>query len=116
MSWHVTQSIHNLDAQQYMSREPTLYRDWEITTLFYATMHAIDGYLSSKIGKTPRRHKERNDLVKRELPDVYDNYYTFYGLCRRARYVVVLYDITEDDRQTAVRLHDSICDYVRIHS
>ena len=116
MSWHAIQSAHNRNAQRYLSRESQLYRDWEITTLFYATMHAIDGYLSSKIGRTPRNHTERDRLVAKELRDVYQDYHTFYALCRRARYVAVFYRITEDERQTAMRLHDSICGYVRIHT
>lgn len=106
MSWHAKQSAHNRDAQLRLSKH-SQYRDWEITALFYAVMHMIDEYLES-IGKAPHNHAERNSLVRAELQHVYQDYYDFYALCIRVRYVVLFDSVTEHDRQTALDLYKSI--------
>lgn len=107
MSWHSKQSAHNRDAYAYLS-ESARYADWEITTLFYSTLHMIDEHLFSKTGKTPGSHTGRNKQIKRELGHIHGDYYKFYALCKKVRYVVAFDGVTEKDRRDAVRLHDSI--------
>lgn len=106
------QSIHNRDVQRYLSGRPR-QADWEITTLFYSAMHAVDERLLA-IGKKPRSHSERNAWVRRYIGHVWREYNALYWLCRKARYEVLYGDISESERQTAVKLHRSICQKLKI--
>lgn len=113
---YARQSAHNHDAQKQLSRCPSQYIDWEITTLFYSAVHVINGYLLSEIGITPHSHKERNELVEKEIKPIWPDYHTFYILCKKVRYSAEFDSVTEGERQLALRLHNSICDHVRFQS
>ena len=106
MSWHALQSIHNHGAQQHMSKSPQ-YADWEITSLFYSALHTVDEYLLS-IGKKPRNHQTRDRMVDENIPHAYQDYYDLYNLCLKVRYETSYTDVSEEDRKTAIYLHNSI--------
>lgn len=106
MSWHALQSDHNRGAQQLMSKSPR-YVDWEITALFYSAVHAVDEYLRS-IGKDPRSHQARNEMVRKNIPHARQDYYELFTLCRKVRYEIPYTDVSEGERETAIYLHDSI--------
>ena len=112
MSWHTQQSTHNHDVWQYLSG-CVLHADWEITTLFYSAMHAVEERLF-EIGKNPRSHHKRNEYVRKYIRHVWREYHALYCLCRRARYEVLHGDISEEERQTAVQLHRAICQKLKI--
>ena len=76
-------------------------------------MHAVDGRLF-EIGKNPCNHRERNEYVRKYIGRVWREYRALYCLCRRARYVVLHGDISEEERQTAVKLHRAICQKLKI--
>lgn len=106
MNWHTRQSVHNYDAQQYLSRRPS-NADWEVTALFYSAVHAVDEYLFT-IGKTPQNHIHRSKLIRKNIQHIYPDYYSLYCLCRKVRYEIPYDDVSEGDKQTAVDLYNSI--------
>ena len=106
MSWHAQQSAHNRGAQRHLSGRP-LYADWEITSLFYSVLHAVDEYLFA-MGEEPRSHPARNKLVSEKTPHIRKEYHALYALCRKVRYEVPYAEVSEKDKQIAVGLHGSI--------
>lgn len=109
--WHTKQSYHNHDAYELLSAH-SQHKDWQITALFYSTIHVIDEYLLS-IGEKPCNHTQRRGAVKLHLNGMYQDYMYLDSLCRKARYEVLFNAITGGERLHAVKIHDSIRAHVQ---
>lgn len=84
--WHESQSDHNKDAYGFLHTENPSYVDWEVTTLFYAALHLVDGYFEKNGIQLPNSHRTRNHLVNKELNSLYPTYRKLYNLSLKARY------------------------------
>lgn len=87
MTDYVAQSTHNKKTHDFLNTKTPEYRDWEITTLFYAALHAVNRHLESKGIKMPKNHVVRLRLVKIELPSIFEEYKNLKLLSERSRYL-----------------------------
>ena len=86
MTDYVAQSKHNKKTHDFLNTKTPEYRDWEITTLFYAALHAVNRHFESRGIKVPTNHGARRSLVRHKLPAVYEPYMRLRVLSERSRY------------------------------
>lgn len=85
-SWYESQSNHNKDTHDFLHTKNPSYVDWEITTLFYAALHLVNGYFKRNGIPLPRNHHDRSILMNEKLHSLYPTYRKLYALSIKARY------------------------------
>ena len=105
--WHEQKSIHNYNACEYLRRESPTYIDWEITTIFYSACKLVDAHFIKRGRRKPSSHRQRNEMVKKHLHAVKDEYEELFGLSIIARYEG---DVRQSDRDKATEWHRIIVD------
>lgn len=113
--YHLKKATYNLDVSRHLNAE-TPYRDWAVTSLFYAALHKVDALLAAmdhlpKDEKHPRKHsasaapgnggRGRNQLVAAEMRPINKEYRSLHEASRRSRY-----DMETLDAQAYERLMD----------
>ena len=84
---HRQQAEHNKAFTRVLNLDTTPYLDWVVTAAFYAAVHLVEWFLTSR-GHTGRRdHQLRDAYISREadLKPIYDDYtelkYQSKGAC-----------------------------------
>lgn len=111
MDWQEEQSKHNVRSSRYLERDTPLYRNWEITTLFYSALHIVESYLS-KIAGEVKSHTARNDLIRNHLSGISNEYRKLKDLSEKARYCCLHSDLTQDEKELALEHHAKIVKFV----
>lgn len=83
---HKKQVEHNQLCYDYLIKaESELYHDWCTTVLFYKALHMVDQYLA-RYKLEPKNHDDRQDHIKKYLPDIRLEYYHLYQASIKSRY------------------------------
>jgi hypothetical protein len=85
---HKQQAEHNKAFTQHLDLDTTIYLDWIVTAAFYASLHFVEWFLTSK-GHTGRRdHQLRDVYISREadLRAMYGDYTELKYQSEGARY------------------------------
>ena len=85
-AWYRRQSEHNKHFYVCIARDYKDLADWKTTVVFYSALHRVNYWLDVLTGQAPESHFERNRMVRRELPAVYDDYHALYRMSMEARY------------------------------
>lgn len=105
-----TEQQHRAKAQKNRQLSSDLeakladYREWQVTTVFYAAVHLVQAYLRAKTSAYPQTHQERDELINR-LPDLKPLYVPYNELKRvsvKSRYAclpVNQFDVDEARKQ-----------------
>ncbi len=100
--------------------EENEFRDWVITTAFYASIHYVDAQIfprdyngehlpsidKAKAFLQKSAHQTRLKLVQELLPNIYKDFKFLHDNCLNARYID--YHIDEDTSQKAKKYLDTI--------
>ena len=81
---HLALATRNEDFSVNIVALPNRYPEWEITSLFYSSLHFVSAYLAEQ-GHDPETHYARNHLVA-ALTNVGTDYQNLYRLSLNARY------------------------------
>lgn len=111
MDWREEQSNHNARFSRYLERDTPLYRDWEITALFYSALHIVESYLSKTAGEV-KSHTARRDLIRDHLGDISNEYRKLKELSGKARYDCLHSELTKDEKELALEHHAKIVKFV----
>lgn len=81
---HLQQWKHN---RRFAKTIDAIYRDWQITVIFYTALHLVDAALAS-LGVTVANHDMRNDQVKNNgaFQQIRQEYLHLYRISRVTRY------------------------------
>lgn len=87
------------------------YRDWCVTTLYYAGLHYIEMQLAVE-GSHPPTHEERDPTISKHhlLRKIWSPYKKLKVLSRNARYEA--YVVTDDDINSAKKWVGEIKDFL----
>ena len=82
---HTQQASHNKEFYDLIKNHP--FYDWAATGLFYAAIHYIEGYLSTK-SISVGNHRDRLTYISRikDLKPIYNQYRMLYDVSVNARY------------------------------
>ena len=85
---HLAQAQRNEELYTELCGLASQYTEWEIVTLFYASLHYVDAWLARNEGIHPKSHKQRRDFVMRidAFQPISEDYAFLYRLSIRARY------------------------------
>ena len=87
LEWYREQSEYNRRFYERLQAAwPDHTHDWKITALFYSGLHRANYHFVKLTGRAPGSHFERNQRIRRELPQVRSNYMDLYMMSMRARY------------------------------
>lgn len=85
--WYRKQSEYNRGIYEWIqATRPEDAHDWKVDVLFYSGLHRINYELVVLTGRAPENHSERNQQVRRKLPQVCKDYKRLYVMSIRARY------------------------------
>ena len=84
---HRKQCLRNENVQTYLSLKNPNFIDWEITTIFYASLQVVDDYLLSNHSLIPANHFERIRHVRNLIPTIRSDYNNLKMLSEKARYI-----------------------------
>ena len=81
---HIKQWKHN---RQFAESIDSKYRDWQITAIFYAALHAVDAALA-QLKITVTDHVRRNEAVRNNgaLLGLKEKYLNLYRISKVTRY------------------------------
>jgi hypothetical protein len=81
---HIKQWRRN---RNFAKKIDATYRDWQVTVIFYAALHAVDAALA-KLNVKVADHEKRNDTVKSNgsFVEIRDAYMDLYRISRITRY------------------------------
>lgn len=85
---HKQQADHNKAFIQHLDLDTTPYLDWVVTAAFYAALHFVEWFLTSKGHMGCRDHKLRDAYISREtdLRAIYSDYTELKYQSEGARY------------------------------
>lgn len=106
---HVLRSADNIRFFEGLKNLETKKLEWQVTTIFYAALHLVDGRLE-KYGIHPRNHGQRNQEVQNhpDLQPIWRQYERLQKLSRRARYEPDLPAIGPGDVASAWMLFERV--------
>ena len=107
MTVHGAQSIHNKNTYDFLITKTPKYLDWQITTLFYAALHAVNRHFELQGIKAPERHGKRLALVKRRLPSISSAYQNLQMLSEQSRYGG-RDEVDDDSMKSALKFYSRI--------
>ena len=84
--WYRRQSEYNRSVYEWMDESRPNLTDWKVVVLFYSALHRVNYWFATQTGKVPENRAGRNRRVRRELPQIFDDYRDIYTMSRRARY------------------------------
>lgn len=99
--WRVKQSAHNINTQNYLNDKNPEFVDWEINTIYYATIHLIDQYFITKHGTLPYDRENRKFLVNTLLQTIYPHFDRLLTYSTTSRYATSYDKITPAERKDA---------------
>jgi hypothetical protein len=81
---HITQYRHN---RRFAESIDSQFRDWQVTAIFYAALHAVDAALT-KLGIPVSNHEDRNNAVRNNaaLTPIREKYLNLYRISKVTRY------------------------------
>lgn len=94
---HKQQVDHNKALIQHLDLDTTPYLDWVVTVAFYAALHFVEWFLTSK-GRAGRRdHKLRDAYISHEteLRAIYSDYTELKYQSEGARYECFTFKLDE---------------------
>lgn len=97
------------EVNVYLNNDNPKYRDWEVISLFYSSLHLVENYCENHGIVIPRSHSQREEVVSRYLSEIEIAYLELYTLSKNARYESLIGD---DELITAKNDYDSIEAYV----
>ncbi|MCR4318162.1 MAG: hypothetical protein NUW37_17590 [Planctomycetes bacterium] len=62
------------------------FPDWYVTTVFYRALHLVSAFIYKKKRISFREHRERNDFIATNFPEIFKLYSRLYQLSLSARY------------------------------
>lgn len=85
---HLTKSAQNEELAQTLDASTVIGVEWAITMKFYAALHFVQAYFSSRTGRAPTTHERRASAIQRDpmISGAYDDYRELEDLSRDARY------------------------------
>lgn len=111
--WRKSQSQHNIVTQVYLQNKHPEYTDWEITSIFYASLQLVDEYFRNKISRVPYSHKIRTPLVKSSsLNPIYPEYHKLVMLSQKSRYKTHHSTLTSNERNAAFSYYEKIKQFI----
>lgn len=87
--------------------------DWEITTIYYATIHLIDQYFVEKHQLLPLSREHRKFLVSTFLKSIYPHFDRLLTYSTISRYTTVYDKITPEERADAANAYAAINTLIR---
>lgn len=86
---HWDKAQHNQAASAFLGQDTDDYRDWQVTTTFYAAIHLLQGYFSNKTRHYPQTHQERDELIATspDLSPIWSSYRELKRLSVSTRYL-----------------------------
>lgn len=102
---HRQQASHNEAFLAALDVDTTPFRDWMVTTMFYAALHHIESYLATK-NVHLHTHLGRENLIwaVHELRPVYDSYQRLKHRSELARYEAVTFSAEQVRAMQTVEL------------
>jgi len=84
---HLTKAVENERFAATIDTSTVTGVEWAITVTFYAALHYIQAYLSTR-GQSYFRHESRGDAIQKDpnIRNAYDDYRELYDIARDARY------------------------------
>jgi hypothetical protein len=85
---HLTKSRQNEEFVKKIDTSNVVGIEWSITVKFYAALHYVQAYFTSKSSMTPTAHTLRASGIERDplISGAYDDYRELSDLSREARY------------------------------
>jgi hypothetical protein len=119
--WHKTKCGHNLDTNHYLAQKTAQFFDWEIVTLFYCAVHAVDSFFATSLDprrfpyrfRHPKEHGLRNKMVSKHLGPIANEYVLLYELGRTARYDSYP-PISKKEVDDSTKAFNTISKYLRV--
>lgn len=92
---HHKQYLENKELLKILS--DTKHYDWQVTIMFYCSLHLVEGYIAEKLNTHDMKHFQRNNYVVADsfLKSISSEYLTLHSESVRARYLCE--KITEKD-------------------
>ena len=75
--------------------------------MFYSALHSINEYFELHNIELPENHRDRKEIVKKELQHIYVDYCRLFNLSMRSRYIVG-YKIFDLEVKHAKKYHANI--------
>lgn len=87
--------------------------DWALVILFYSALHLVQAHAERHAPKItgvaiPMDHHTRNDYVKRQLSEIYDEYMLLQNASKDARYKRI-----KRTREKVIDLHDNFFEPIK---
>ena len=101
-NWLEQQHMHNQKfSDEILNLDPSDYKDWAITSLFYAALHLVHRHSLQHASYMPTSHSDRQQYVNKYLKTIRDDYWSLHVLSIQARYTVPYSGITTSHVQSA---------------
>ena len=103
---------HNINTKRYLHHKTPKYIDWEVITIFYATMHLVNNYFKKNNIELPEKHGEMfktlkklsnlSKISKEQSKILYESYHVIFRKSLDARYRPDV-EISDDDLKSVNR-------------